>query len=159
MLSTEIRLAGSPFSSLKEVYVMNNAMFLKLHGIPGESKSPRHIGAIEISGFTWGNDPGRSAFGGGGGPGKASINDLTVFKPTDRTTPVLRLASSSGQYIREGALTVEELSKTGCLISTAIWKLESILIAAVTSSGHASAGSQISEAITLNFGNYKILRY
>ena len=135
---------------------MSTAMFLRLHGIHGESRSPRHIGSIEISSFTWGND--RPAFGLGGGPGKVSINDLTVFKPADRTSPVLRLAGSEGRHIRDGVLTVEEFSNLGCLVRSSVWKMNSIQIESVTSSGHAAYGHQIMDAVTLNFANYKIER-
>lgn len=137
---------------------MSTAMFLKLHGIQGESRSPRHIGSIDISGFTWGNDP-RLPPSSATGPGKVSIKDLTVFKPADRISPLLWIASHEGRNIRDGALTVEEFSNSGHLVRTLIWKLESILIDSITSSGHAPAGGQITEAVALNFANYKIMRF
>lgn len=120
---------------------MLHKYFLKLDGVEGESKSPRHFGEIDLSGFTWGgNHPG----GVGGGRGKASINDLTVLKQEDKTTPILWVACHSGQNFREGILTVEKISESGSLLRSVIIKLKSILIDSVIANGDV-------ETVALNF--------
>ena len=131
---------------------MNTEVYLKLDGVRGGSQSTRHLGSIEVAAFTWGD--GRS--GSGGGPGKAHISDLIVTKPVDVATPVLRLASSSGQHFRRAELIVEEFANSGHLVKTVVWNMTDILIDSVTSSGHSRAGERVMEAVKLNFADYQI---
>ena len=137
---------------------MGRSMFLKLDGVRGNSMKPGHVGSIEISGFTWGNER-RQLAASIAGPGKITINDLTIFKPPDVASPRLRSASASGQHFPEGSVTVEEFSKTGTLLSTAIIKLRSILIDFVSASGSMPPSQHgFTEAVALNFASYEISR-
>lgn len=125
-------------------------MFLKLKGVKGESKNPRHIGSIEISSFTWGGKY-ISGFGSGGGAGKASINDLIVFKNSDKTSPVLLVACHTGQPFAEGVLTVEEVSASGGLSRSGVIKIESVLVDFMTSDNEM-------DTVGLSFGKLTIER-
>lgn len=131
-------------------------MFLKLDGIEGDSERPRHVGSIEIRGFTWGNEL-RPLSGSMIGPGKIQIRDLTLFKQPDISSPVLRWASSSGKNFSEAAVTVEEYSHTGSLVGTTVIELESVQVDIVTAAGIAS-DSAMTEMVVLNFANYKLSR-
>lgn len=138
---------------------MNRSLFLKLEGVRGESTKPRHFGSIELAGFTWGNER-RPIPGSIAAPGKFTIRDLTVFKLPDESSPVLRSASTSRQQIREGTVTVEEFSKTGELVSTAVIRLESVMVEFVAAGGsnpRTSRGS--TEAVALSFSNYELSRF
>lgn len=138
---------------------MSRSLFLKLDGVRGESIKPRHYGSIDISGFTWGNER-RTAVSSMAAPGKFRIRDLTVFKLPDESSPVLRSASSSGRHFREGTVTVEEFSKTGELVSTAIIRLESIMVEFVAAGGsnpRTPRGS--TEAVALSFAHYELSRF
>jgi type VI secretion system secreted protein Hcp len=110
-------------------------VFLRLDGVRGESKAVRHVGDIEIYSFSW--DVKNSSISGKGGQGRerASTHDLTIFKPVDTTTQVLRLASANGRSFASGELTIEEVSKSGGLLRSVIFKLHSIVLTAVTTSG------------------------
>jgi len=101
--------------------------FLKLAGVEGESKSPRHLGEIELATFTWGLKN-SVPNGSGGGPGKASISDLTFTKKVDKTSAPLWVASTTGQNLGEGILTIEDLTEMGSLIRSIMFKLTSILV-------------------------------
>lgn len=125
-------------------------MFLKLDGLRGESYAPRHIGEIEISGFTWGQPKGISV--GSVAAGKASINDLTVFKPIDKTTPFLKVASANGQYFASGELTIEEVSERGSLLRTMIIKMKDIILMFVTTNGDT-------DSIDINFANLEMKKF
>jgi type VI secretion system secreted protein Hcp len=106
---------------------MPQKMFLKLDSVRGESTNPRHFGEIEIFGFTWGSKY-MGTPGGAHGPGKAQINDLTIFKQPDKTSPILAIACAAGQSFPQGTLTVEKVSESGSLLHSVRFKLESILI-------------------------------
>lgn len=138
---------------------MSRSLFLKLDGVRGDSIKPRHFGSIDISGFTWGNER-RTASGSMSPHGEFRINDLTVFKLPDESSPVLRMASSAGQHFREGTVTVEELSKTGELLSTAIIRLESVHVEFVAAGGsNPRTSSGLTEAVALSFENYEMSRF
>lgn len=132
---------------------MQERMFLKLDGIKGESQSPRHIGEIEISGFSWGEPNGVGTVpGGAGGKGKASFTGMTIFKRADKTSPFLKLASAEGRHFKDGAVTIEKVSATGGLLHSLIIRLESILIGFVSYSGGPDYDM---ETVELNFASKK----
>ncbi|MEZ5426864.1 MAG: type VI secretion system tube protein Hcp [Pyrinomonadaceae bacterium] len=126
---------------------MLQKMFLKLDGVTGESKSPRHFGEIEIFKFYWGHGHQMRA---GGGPGKAGVNDLTISKRFDKTSPILMSAWTRGQNFSEGFLTIEELSESGGLIRSVAFKFTSVLI-------HFVTVEETFETIALNFEGARLV--
>ena len=88
--------------------------FLKLDGIPGESRDAHHKDEIDLESFSWGesHDPG----GGGGGAavaaGKAQFEDLNVVMKLSKASPLLLLACASGQHIKGAVLTARRAVKT-----------------------------------------------
>jgi len=75
---------------------------LKIDTIPGESTAPGHPGWIEIESWSWGASTPNAAAGFQGG---CSSNSAMFSKKTDRTSPALMQAASSGTPIP--SLTVE----------------------------------------------------
>jgi type VI secretion system secreted protein Hcp len=122
-------------------------MFLKLSGVRGESQNPRHYGEIEISSFSWGGKYQHSS----GGPGKATISDLTFTKMRDKTSGVLMVASHSGQHFTEAVLTIEQLSEWGSMMRSIVFELKSILLDSVSGDGET-------DTITLSFADLKMMR-
>jgi type VI secretion system secreted protein Hcp len=85
--------------------------FLKIDGIPGESKDAKHKDEIDVLAFSWGVSHTRSASGGGGGAGKAVFEDLLVVARTSKASPKLWLACASGQHIKSAVLTCRKPGK------------------------------------------------
>lgn len=80
--------------------------FLRIDGIPGESKDAKHKDEIEALAFSWGVSGSESAApGGGGGAGKAVFEDLLVVARTSKASPKLWLACAGGQHIKSATLT------------------------------------------------------
>lgn len=74
--------------------------FLKIDGIPGESKDDKHKGEVEVHGFAFGSsNTGSSAMGGGAGAGKVQLHELSVSKYIDKSTPKLMEACTTGKHI------------------------------------------------------------
>jgi type VI protein secretion system component Hcp len=122
-------------------------VFLKLEGIKGESQTARHVGAIEVSGFFW--IPRQSPHL--AETGHASINDLTVIKQFDKTSPFLSFASKVGQSF-EGALTVEDISFRGEKVRSKVYALQSAVVESVKAFGDNE------ETVTLNCRSIKVVR-
>jgi type VI secretion system secreted protein Hcp len=87
-------------------------VFLKLDGIPGESQDKQHKGEIEIKYFHFGGlQNGSSAHGGGAGAGKVHLKDFFFTMTTNKASPKLFLALTTGEHIPRGVLTVRKAGK------------------------------------------------
>jgi len=83
--------------------------FLKLDGIPGESRDAKHKDELLIESFSWGvSNVGSVGSGGGGGVGKAQFTDVTFVAPLSTASPRLFAATASGRHLKEGILTVRK---------------------------------------------------
>ena len=87
--------------------------FLKLDGVPGESKDAKHKGELDVDSFAFGvARAGSSAgAGGGAGAGKASFQHLTVTARLSKASPTLMLACATGKHIKEAVLTARKAGK------------------------------------------------
>jgi type VI secretion system secreted protein Hcp len=62
--------------------------------------------AIEVKSWSWGVTS-EVASGGGGGSGRATLQELSVVKTVDKASPVLALKCATGQHIPRVVLTVD----------------------------------------------------
>jgi type VI secretion system secreted protein Hcp len=86
--------------------------FLKLEGIPGESKDSKHKGEIEIGSFSFGaTQSGSFSAMGGGGQGKVSMQDFHFTIPTQNASPKLLLNCATGNHIKSAILTCRKAGK------------------------------------------------
>jgi type VI secretion system secreted protein Hcp len=124
-------------------------MFLKVDGIPGESRDSKHKDEIDVLSWSWGmSSPPPSGGGGGGGAGKVSIQDLSIGKRIDAATPKLMLSCASGQHIKSALFTARRGgSRTAEYLKI---KMEDVLVTSVAV-GDAGSGSDEVETVTLNF--------
>jgi type VI secretion system secreted protein Hcp len=127
-------------------------MFLKLDGIKGEAADSKHKEEIDVLSWSWGaSNSGTMHVGGGGGSGKANIQDITVTKFVDSSSHKLLRAVSTGQHIKQALLTVRKagdkpleyikLTLKDCLISS-------------ISTGGSGGEDRITENISINFANF-----
>src|SRR5215813_15294622 len=89
-------------------------MFIKIGDLKGESKdnSP-HKSDIDVLAWSWGmSNSGSAHVGGGAGAGKVNVQDLSLTKYIDLSSPDLMLSSCSGKLIKKGQLTVRKASGT-----------------------------------------------
>ena len=135
-----------------------NLYFLKLDGIRGESNADRHFAEIDLLGFTWGDV--HKAATAGIGAGKASFNDLTIFKKGDRTSPEFMLASTDGRHFEQATLTVETISESGGLLRTVSVHMQALLVNTfrALADSHDSPSSA-SEEVGLKFAHMKIVKH
>ena len=128
-------------------------MFLKLDGIKGESKDHKHKDEIHIESFSWGlSQTGAHGTGGGGGAGKVSVNDISLTKHVDKSSPVLMLHCASGKHIKEGLITVRKAGDKP--VEYLKIKLTDILVSSVQFAGHGS--DLLTENLTLNFSKFAV---
>ena len=71
-------------------------MTLKIDGVDGESKIKDHEGEIDVLAWNWGlSQSGLVHVGGGGGSGKANIQDLSITKYIQTKPPQVLYANAA----------------------------------------------------------------
>jgi type VI secretion system secreted protein Hcp len=82
--------------------------FLKIDGIPGESRDDKHKDWIELASFSWGLTEPRTGMGAGSRAGRAQFSDFSIVKVVDKASPQLFLSCASGKHIKEAMLSVRQ---------------------------------------------------
>lgn len=80
-------------------------VFLKLDGIPGESRDAQHTGQIEVLSWSWGVAQ-VAGGGGGGGAGRPVAEDLSYTALASKAGPLLFDACASGRRVARADLFV-----------------------------------------------------
>jgi len=129
-------------------------MFLKLDGIPGESKDSAHKDTIDILSWSWGmSQSGSTHDGGGSGAGKVNVQDISVTKYVDKASCALMSRCASGKHITTGLLTVRKAGDTP--LEYLKITIEDMIVAAV-STGGSGGEDRLTENVTLNFAKVKV---
>ena len=126
-------------------------MFLKIDDIKGESLDKVHKGEIDVLAWSWGLSNTGSAQGGGaggGGGGRVNVQDLSLTKYIDRSSPDLNLHCCNGIHYKSALLTVRKTGVTP--VEYLLYKLEEVLITSL-SVGGSGGEDRLTENITLNF--------
>ena len=88
-------------------------MFLKLDGIQGESVDKENTGSIDVLAWSEGlSQSGSTHTGGGSGAGKVNVQDISLTKFLDSSSPSLRQYISSGSIIPTAMLSVRTAGDT-----------------------------------------------
>lgn len=124
-------------------------MFLKIDAVAGESEDSKHTGEIDVLAWSWGmSQSGTMHAGGGGGAGKVSVQDISVTKYVDKSTPELMKACCNGQHFEKAVLTVRKAGKTP--IESVVITMGSVLITSIAT-GASGGDDRLTESLTLNF--------
>jgi type VI secretion system secreted protein Hcp len=125
-------------------------MFLDLgSGIPGESTDPAHTNQVDVLAWSWGmSNPGTVGAGGPSG-GKVNIQDLSLTKYVDKSSPLLMLNCAKGSHIATATLYV---LKAGATKNNQYIKIimTDVLVTSV-STGGSGGEDKLTENISLNF--------
>ena len=130
-------------------------LFLKLDGIPGESRDDKHKDEIDLVAFSWGvehpDDGGRPGGGRPGGAGRAGRPDFKPFSfqmRVNKASPALFLACASGKHIKEALLSVRKAG--GRPLEYLKIKFTDVL---VTSFEQSSGDDTPAETVAFDFGS------
>jgi len=124
-------------------------MFIKLDKVQGESVDADHKTEIDVLAWSWGvSNSGSTHMGGGGGSGKANVQDLSFTKYVDKASPTLLLFCCNGKHVDHATLTVRKAGEKP--LEYIKIKLEEIIISSV-STGGSGGQDRLTENVTLNF--------
>lgn len=129
-------------------------MFIKIDGVPGESRDSIHAGTIDVLAWSWGmSQSGTTHVGGGGGAGKVNVQDLSLTKWVDKASPLLMLFCSNGKHVAEATLIVRKAGESP--IEYIKIKMTDIIITSV-STGGSGGEDRLTENVSLNFAEVSV---
>jgi type VI secretion system secreted protein Hcp len=80
--------------------------FIKIDGIPGESRDAQHVGEIDVESWSWGEaNPSVGSSSTGSGAGRVQMRDLVFTARVSRASPKLLLACAAGQRVLSAVLS------------------------------------------------------
>jgi len=128
-------------------------MFLKIDDVKGESKDSKHAGEIDVLAWSWGmSQSGTTHMGGGGGAGKVSVQDISLTKYVDKSSPNLMLACCNGKHYKEAVLVVRKAGEKP--LEYLKITMKEVIISSV-STGGSGGEDRLTENVALNFAEFK----
>ena len=143
-----LTLSGFAFSSAA---FAGQDMFLKVDSVQGDSVDRAHPQEIDILSWSWGATNSATTQIGGGGAGKAKINDLTITKIMDSSSPQLLGALATGKHLKSVVLTVRNQGPRPVDYFTLT--LNDVLVDAY-STGTSNQENRVTENFTFNFASF-----
>jgi type VI secretion system secreted protein Hcp len=123
-------------------------IFAKIADIKGESTDNKHKDEVEVLSYSWGvTNPGHIGTGGGGGAGRATVQDLSIVHKIDKASPKLLQACATGEHLKEATVTFRKAGKGQQ--DFLIIKMNDVIITGVVQSALSSEAG--SETVSLEF--------
>jgi len=137
---------------------MDMFILFPAESLKGESKDKKYgldKGGIDVLAWSWGmSNSGSFHTGGGGGAGKANVQDLSFTKYIDKASPGLMLACLKGTHIDDAKLIVRKAGDTP--LEYVEISLTEVLVAAV-STGGSGGEDRLTENVSLNFAKVNFI--
>lgn len=128
--------------------------FIKIGDVKGEAQDDKHKDEIDILSWSWGlSQSGTTHVGGGSGAGKVNVQDLSITKYVDKSSPILMMACSNGKHYPEAKLTVRKAGEHP--VEYIVITMTDLIITSL-STGGSGGEDRLTENITLNFGQVKV---
>jgi type VI secretion system secreted protein Hcp len=129
--------------------------FLKIDGIPGESKDSAHKDEIDLISWSWGeSQTGTMSAGGGGGAGKVSMQDFNFVMKVNKATPKLILNCANGTHITTAKLTCRKAGTTQQEFLK--YTFSNVLVSSYQTGGSTGGDEVPSEQVSLNYTKMEI---
>ncbi|MBL4608698.1 MAG: type VI secretion system tube protein Hcp [Pseudomonadales bacterium] len=128
--------------------------FLKLDGIDGEAVDATHGSEIDVISWTFGaSQSGTTHMGPGGGAGKVNVQDLSISKYIDRSSPDIFQVCNTGKHIAKARLVIRKAGENP--LEYYVIYMEDCLITSI-STGGSGGEDHLTENISINFSKFKI---
>jgi type VI secretion system secreted protein Hcp len=128
-------------------------MFLKIDGVKGESVDKAHAGEIDVLAWSFGeSNSGPVGAGSGAGASKVQVQDLSLTKYVDRSSPALLLQCANGKHYRTAKLTVRKAGEQP--LEFLVLELNDVRVTSV-SVGGSGGEDRLTENVTLGFAKFK----
>lgn len=129
--------------------------FIKLGDLEGESGDDSKKGWIDVLAWSWGmSQSGTTHMGGGSGAGKANVQDISITKWIDHSTPDIMSACLVGKHFPTANLVVRKAGETP--LEYLKLDLKNVIVTSV-STGGSGGEDRLTENVTLNFEEVKFV--
>jgi type VI secretion system secreted protein Hcp len=129
-------------------------MFIQIGALKGESVDKVHAGKTDVLAWSWGlSNSGSAHVGGGAGAGKVNVQDLSITKYIDKSTPDLLLTCCNGKHHDTATLIVRKAGEKP--LEYLKITMTEVLITSV-STGGSGGEDRLTENVTLNFADVKV---
>jgi type VI secretion system secreted protein Hcp len=130
-------------------------MFIKIDNVKGEAQDKSHKEEIDVLAWSWGlSQSGTMHAGGGGGGGKVAVQDMSLTKWIDKSSPILMEYCCNGKQYKEAKLTVRKAGGDNPL-EYLIITMTDVIVTSV-STGGSGGEDRLTENVSLNFANVKV---
>lgn len=127
--------------------------FLKIDGVPGESKAKGNENEIQVESWSFGaSNAGSSGYGTGASTGKVSFNDFHFTMPNSKSSHLMLHKCATGEHIKDATLTCRLSTGEGGQKPFLLIKFEDIVISSFQVGGTPGDSSgRPHEQISFNF--------
>jgi len=133
---------------------MSADMFLKIEGVTGEAIDHAHGGEIDVLAWSWGmSQSGSMHVGGGGGAGKVAVQDISITKYVDKSSPNLINTCCTGKHYPEAKITVRKAGDKP--VEYFIITMTDVIVTSI-STGGSGGEDRLTENVSLNFAKVKV---
>lgn len=130
--------------------------FLKIEGIPGESRKQGHADEIDILSFSFGaSNPTTVGKGTGAGASQVSISSFNIMKSTDLSSAPLFLRCAKGEHIPTAIITLRKAGGTNPL-EYLQYKFTKVYVDSIQWSGSSGGDDTPTESLSLAFEKVEI---
>lgn len=129
-------------------------IFLKIEGIKGESRDKTHKDEIDVLAWSWGmSQSGYAHVGGGMGAGKVSVQDISITKYVDKSSPDIMGHCATGTHYKKATLTVRKAGDKP--LEYLVIEMTDVLITNY-STGGSGGEDRLTENVNLNFAKVEV---
>lgn len=127
--------------------------FLKIPNVDGESLDHQYKAHIEVLAWSWGmSQAGTMHTGSGGGAGKVSVQDFSITKYVDKSTPNIMQKCCTGKHYDKVIFYARKAGDKPLTYVTLT--MEQVIVTSATTGG--SQGDElVTENVTFNFAKFK----
>ncbi len=130
---------------------MKPSMFIKIQDHPGESEDDDHKEWIDVLSWSWGmSQSANTHMGGGGGQSQASVQDMSIVKFVEKSSPALQHSCLVGKHIPKAELHCTKAGGDNKALEYIIVIMSDVIISSV-STGGSGGEDRMTESISLNF--------
>ena len=131
--------------------------FLKIEGIPGESRKQGHADEIDILSFSFGaSNPTTVGKGTGAGASQVAISSFNIMKSTDLSSTALFLRCAKGEHIPTALVTLRKAGGTNPL-EYLQYKFTKVYVDNIQWSAASGGDDMPTESLSLAFEKVEIV--
>lgn len=131
-------------------------ILLKMDPVKGESMVKGHENEIDILSWSWGaSNSGSGHTGGGAGTGRVNVQDISLSKYLDKSSPELMKSCFGGKHFNEARLLVRKAGADNKPMDYLEITMKQVFVSSFQEAGSNGGDDRLIESLSLNFSEVK----